>query len=510
MSFEKKIAGATIASFGSKAVTLVLNLVLIPVLTKSLGSDQAGIWLLVGQSAAFLGLLDFGLTPTFSRRIAFAAGSGMAEKSRQQVVDLIALGKRLFFIVGIAILLIGFPLGGLGLNSLTGGAAQGHSILLVWFVICVGNALNTFNSVWGAVMVGLGHVAAFSWYSAVVQGISLLAYLIVAWLGGSLMGLACCQVGSAILLGVGGRLILSRKAPEILAAKGDPKEAPSNGMIQVAFRYWLTCLGAFLILKTDQYFIASYKGAGSIPAYQGAYLLFNNVYIVAVMFSTLASSFVSQAWSAGDSTVVRGLVIRNARIGMCVCVCGIYAILSSAPALFNAWLGEGAFVGYPVLGCFSLMILLETHHVILAESSRATENEVFVYSALGAGIINIGATAFLGAKFGLVGIAAGTVIAQVLTNNWFVPWMSLKRLAIKWDDYTTNALKTPFLLLLTCASLLLLKQYLAYQGWMAIAYAFVTTSVMMLWVFLRWEKDFTIHMVEALPVFRKWFASSST
>ncbi|OYU44409.1 MAG: hypothetical protein CFE44_13120, partial [Burkholderiales bacterium PBB4] len=211
MSFEKKFAGATVASFGSKVVTLVLNLVMIPVLTKSLGSDQAGVWLLVGQSAAFLGLLDFGLTPTISRRIAFAAGSGLAQDSCRQVADLIALGKRLFLMVGLAILIIGFPLGGLGLRSLTAGISSGPSILLIWLVICIGNALNTFNSIWGAVMVGLGHVAAFSWYSAVVQGVSLLAYLTVAALGGGLMGLACCQVGSAILLGVGGRLILSRR-----------------------------------------------------------------------------------------------------------------------------------------------------------------------------------------------------------------------------------------------------------------------------------------------------------
>ena len=508
MSFEKKIAGATLASFGSKVVTLILNLTLIPVLTGALGNDQAGIWLLVGQSAAFLGLLDFGLTPTFSRRIAFAAGSGEAHDDNSQVANLIALGKRLYLLVALAILLIGFPLGGLALKSLAGNVANAPPILLIWLLICLGNAINTFNSIWGAVMVGLGHVASFSWYSAVVQGISLLAYLIVVAAGGGLMGLACCQVGSAILMGIGGRLVLSRRAPEVLRAKGNYKVAPAAGMLQVAFRYWLTCLGAFLILKTDQYFIAKYQGPGSIPAYQGAYLLFNNVYLVAVTFSTLTSSFVSQAWSAGETSVVREIVIRNARIGMCICVCGIYSILAAAPAIFMVWLGDASFVGFPVLGCFAVMILLEAHHVILAESSRATENEVFVYSALGAGALNVVATAFLGARYGLFGIALGTVIAQVLTNNWFVPWMSLRRLAISWKDYQANALKGPFIMLAISGLMLLVGQYFSLQGWFAISYAAATTSLMLLWIFLRWEKPFSMQLAESVPILRKWVASS--
>lgn len=43
-------------------------------------------------------------------------------------------------------------------------------------------------------------------------------------------------------------------------------------------------------------------------------------------------------------------------------------------------------------------------------------------------------------KFGLLGVALGTLIAQLLTNNWYVSFVSLRVLKIPFADYSARVL----------------------------------------------------------------------
>src|SRR5580765_4904079 len=91
------------ASWFSRGVTILLGLVLMPVLFRRLPKEELGVWLLLGQSWAALGLFDFGFGMVLTRRIALAIGrSGgtlngpFAKEVSNEIFDLVAAGRRVY------------------------------------------------------------------------------------------------------------------------------------------------------------------------------------------------------------------------------------------------------------------------------------------------------------------------------------------------------------------------------------------------------------------------------
>jgi hypothetical protein len=81
------------------------------------------------------------------------------------------------------------------------------------------------------------------------------------------------------------------------------------------------------------------------------------------------------------------------------------------------------------------MMTLETHHVAHASLTMASGHIPFVRIALVAGVLNLVFSLMLVRWFGLLGIALGTMTAQMLTNNWYAPHVSLRRLGIGASSY---------------------------------------------------------------------------
>ena len=81
-------------------MNILLRLVLVPILLHYRPKDEVGIWMLLGQTSALLGIFDLGLAATLTRRIALAKGKSgsdpnapLSEKSRQEIADLVASAR---------------------------------------------------------------------------------------------------------------------------------------------------------------------------------------------------------------------------------------------------------------------------------------------------------------------------------------------------------------------------------------------------------------------------------
>ena len=86
------------------------------------------------------------------------------------------------------------------------------------------------------------------------------------------------------------------------------------------------------------------------------------------------------------------------------------------------------------------MLLLEAQHVIFASAARSTEDEVYALWALGAGVLNLLLTWILVQRLGLLGVALGTLLAQITTNNWYAVVHPMSRLQISFATYAGRVL----------------------------------------------------------------------
>ena len=447
MTINRRIAFGAAASWLSRGVSIVLGLVLLPVLFRHLPKEELGVWLLLQQSWAALGIFDLGFGLTLTRRIAFAKGKSgsqpdveLSEASRQEVADLVTTGSRVYHLLSIFTFLFSFVVGYSFLDTIHLSTIPHSQVWLAWGIICLSQAIAVWANVWNCVLLGIGYVGWDAVLASGAQALTYLVQIVVVLAGGSLIALAITAILGALLQRTMMRAMARRFRPAIFRLRGRWLPGLVREMTPLALRAWLTSLGTALVLYTDQILITSMKGAQALPAYRAAYVLVHNVNIVAGTLGLASAVFISHLWQANELPGVHRLVERNARVGWITMLSASAFLLVSGPLLFRLWLGPGAFVGYAILAAFLVTETLDVQSYVVSASSRATEDEAFVVSSLAGGVLKLVLSYLLARELGLLGIVLGTVIALAATNHWYMVYRGLRRLKMSLREYAATVL----------------------------------------------------------------------
>jgi hypothetical protein len=86
------------------------------------------------------------------------------------------------------------------------------------------------------------------------------------------------------------------------------------------------------------------------------------------------------------------------------------------------------------------VMFLEAHHAGMASATMATGRIVFTVPALLAGVLNIAFSVYLAGRLGLFGVALGTMCAQIITNNWYVPFYTMRQFHISFISHLRSVL----------------------------------------------------------------------
>ena len=374
-------------------------------------------------------------------------------ETREEIANLVAMGRRVYCWLAFSAFLISFGLGWLYLGTLQLQGVSRVTVWTSWGVLCLSQAFGIWAAVWTCVLQGVGYVGWDCVMGTLVKSLTMLLQILLAFLGAGLEGLAAAAAAGALIQrGLIVRFARNR-CPEFFGNSGHWSNELFREMLSPALRAWLTSVGCLLVANTDQFFIASQKGASAIPAYRAAFLLVINLHLLAGVFCGPAQVFVSQLWQAGQLRQIQAILRRNARIGLLAMGCGAGAILALGPALFDLWLGPGNFVGYPVLGIFLAMFALEHHANVFSSCARATQDEAYAISSLLAGVLKLGLALVLSYWLGLVGLALSSLVAQGLTNDWFMVYRSVKRLHIDFTAHCREVILPCLLLFVTALGL---------------------------------------------------------
>lgn len=447
MSITKRIAFGAAASWFSRGVTILMGLVLMPVLFRHLPKEELGVWLLLGQSWAALGIFDLGFGFTLTRRIAFAKGKSgsdpgvaLTDETLLEIADLVETGKRVYRALAAFAFIFSMGAGFFYLRTLHLGNVPFAQVWLAWSVICLSQALGVWANIWNAVLLGVGYVGWDAVLGSLANALTLLAQIVAVLCGGGLVALATVAAAGALtqrflMLG-----FARSRRPEIFSIRGQFNFALVKGMVPLALRAWATALGYTLVMSSDQFFIASFQGAKEIPAYRAAFILVINLGFVSGVFNAASQVFVSHLWQAGQLEQIRTLLRRNVFIGLLCMGCGGAVLIGLGSVLFDLWLRPGNFVGYPVLITFLAIFVIESHANVFGFFGRSTGDEAYAWTSVGAGLLKI-FLAFLGIKmFGLLGLALSTLVAQGVTNSWFMVYRAANRLNISLGEHVLKVL----------------------------------------------------------------------
>lgn len=425
-------------------LSIGLGLALMPVLFRHLPKNELGVWLLFGQTWTALGIFDLGFGVILTRRIAFAFGRSQdsvvnGPEERDEVLDLVATGHRIYVVLAFCAFAISFGAGCFYLQTLEASRQHLTEFWITWGVLCLGRACAIWTTASTCLLQGLGYVGWDTLIASFLNAIALVLQIGAVLLGFRLVSLAAIAAIAAASQRAVVLMFLRKREMEFLEP-GRWRLELFREMLPSSLRVWLTTVGGLLVANSDPFFIANSQGASAIPAYRAAFVLIINLYLISGVFSAASPVFVSQLWQKNDLSQIRRILQQNARIGIWTMACGAGAILSLGATVFESWLGPGNFIGYPVLILFMVNFGLEHHANVFSTCARATGDEAYGPASLVTGLLKVLLAWLLTRRFGLAGLAASTLLAQAILNDWFMVYRSVVRLKVNFAEHLLKVL----------------------------------------------------------------------
>jgi O-antigen/teichoic acid export membrane protein len=345
-------------SFLSKAGTILLQLLSIPIAVRVLGQDEFGLYTTVNLTLSTLSLLEIGVGPALTHGIARAIAEGKDVRQRE-------LGSTAFFLMaGIALitgLLLALALVSVPLPAIYGEAFSGNEStlrpalwvgLLLFLMVFVLNLTERVreghlevatNNLWGAA----GNVMAALFVGIGIWWIPQVWYLVIAVHGATVLAKICNTIS------------LWRKHPLMVPSVRffrlhEARHLFSDG---VAFT---TC---FMITGIVEYnFCGWMVGKAGGPAAVALYGVFISLTVMqlgfVVMLSTPTWPAVAEACARGDLPWARMAAKRLYLFGAAFALCSALGLVAIGPWALGLWLGKDfSGIERPLLASYSLYFI---------------------------------------------------------------------------------------------------------------------------------------------------------
>ena len=415
-------------------------------LLRYLDKSDAGYWLVVFSFTNYLALFDLGIGPTLTRRIAFiqgtadASGRGTQVKHPRfavlntQVADLIATVRRLYLCLAAVLVTTALAAGPLILPHVAKRPFT-SSVAYAWTLVVLGSATNLVGTVSYSALAGLGVVGVNRFVRATAQLTGLVLSIAALRAGYGVPGIATSWLVQNVLFFLAGGYLLHQFCPELHGLLGIARTTMAREMIGPSLRWAGISVGAAMIFAIGPAIISYDLGPELVPQYVVLYQLFNALYAVSLIPTQASEPFVARAYGAGEHGGVLALLTRNLRHVAIPLVCGSAFLGTFGQEVVTLWVGPGNFAGNLSLWLFVALFVLETHHVVHASVVMATGHIIFLPAAIGAGLLTVGLSLVLVPQLGVVGMVLSMFLAQVVTNNWYAPWYSLRLLGVPLKSY---------------------------------------------------------------------------
>lgn len=420
MQTHWRLAKNAVANLGRGGATAVVALLLPPILVRHMAPASYVVWVLVLQTAAYVGYLNFGLQTAIGRYVAFANEKNDTEQ-RDSVFSTAFVGlcgAGVLSIVGVTATVIAVPL---IFPSVPKPLVSEMRLALA--LVGLSLALELPASAFNGVFIGIERYEVPAIIVGTARLLSALGLILVSLANGSVVFMAAIVAGMNLLSHLAQYIALRRLVPDVrfqrkLVRRSTARELYGycSGLTVVSFSMLLvTGLDLVLVGRFEFAAVTPYSVAASMIAFISG-LLYAIVNVILPHAAVLHAR--EQAGKIGK------LVISSTRLSVLLLVLTGIPIFMYAGPIIRIWIGQGYVAsGAPLL---SILVVANVIRLIGAPYSlimvAAGQQSFIKISPLAEGVSNFIASVVLGVLFGAIGIAIGTLLGalvSIASHFWY-------------------------------------------------------------------------------------------
>ncbi len=428
------------SNWAALVVGIVFSFVLAPLTVRSLGNVYYGIWTLLMQFTGYLWLFDFGVRESVIKYVAEYHASDEPDRlvstvrtavSMYSVVALAALG---------AVAILAFALPYLFNIPPDTVLTARLTALLAGATVAQGFVFNVF----GGVLAGL---QKFYSMARVNIGFSVLrAALVYALLtaGYGVIALALVQFVLTLATNVVIYRMCRSELPYLSIRLVWPERDEAIKLLNYGKYVLISNIGDKVIFATDSIVIGMFLPISALTYYAIGGSLIENMRGFIISMAAIMNPLSSSLEARNESGTVGAVLMAGAKSAMIlgVPVCTGFIVLgsrfiglwmgdeyASQAGLVLAWLSVGHMIGLPYYTISGVLYGLGKHRIVAM--SRIFE-----------AALNLGLTLLLIRRFGLVGVAIGTVIPHAIVVALILPAVLPRFMPVStWDYYVGTYLR---------------------------------------------------------------------
>ncbi len=402
--------GSNWAAIGA---SVVVAYILTPFSIRMLGDAGYGTWLLISSIAGYLHLLTLGAPMASVRYVAKYA----AERDQTSLDTTVGTFCGIYLVMVLVTLASGLVLFFVFQTTwsvppqITQDAQWtfGLFVLYVAFVMVQQLPNGLLSAYQDFVVINLVTVSAF--FLRLVLTIVLLSWK------ASLVVLGSVQAGVTSLEIAALWMLVRRRHPEIRFKLGNFRTYMLKQVISFSAYVLVLSLGVQLAFKTDAMVISAFIGVDSVPffAVANSLVLYLNEFIVAIAAVVMPTA--TALHSRGDLGQLRDIYLKWSKITYSLTLlAGIY-LLVAGPQFIGWWIGPS----YRHRAGDVLIVLMASFLLYLPSRGVAQPMLMGIGKPrdptlmfVGAAVLNLALSIVLAPRFGLVGVAIGTAVPNVL------------------------------------------------------------------------------------------------
>lgn len=425
--------------YGVHAVTLVSGLVVTPIILAALGTEQFGIWALIGSILGFIGLLDLGIGPSVIRFAAEQRG----RDARDETSELASTAFAIYLVLALVTTVLAVVLAWL-LPLVVEISDQYVSAAQIAVVLSVGTFVIRFPlGLFSFLLAGQQRYDVLNIGNLLGAGLYFGLTVVVLYIAdGGLVALALITVVVAAF-----RLLLPlfwfrREFPELSLRRSLVTGRRARELLSFSSRNMLIQVASKVVVSTDVIVVGVIFGSVAAGVYGIPAKLFALAYVVGIASTTLLFPLLSELEGADDRERQERYLRSGVRLGVAVVVAVGLPLVFLPDNFLEAWLPSDFDVstGGPILAILMVSLLFAQPGHLLAQFlvARGRHGRLAV-ARLATVAVNLLLSIGLALWVGLWGVALATLITEAVSVIVVLPYLlrressvSLRALAVAW------------------------------------------------------------------------------
>lgn len=426
-SWSSKLASGMMSGTLTVVIKTALNLLLIPVMMARLGLEEYGFYVLLITQLEMVGFLDFGLPMALAKQVA----SAPAGADRQAVLS---AGHGFLLLLALAFLAVGLSLWSVFPSLFHLSPMLSTLLPTVWGLLLLEMVITVYGTYYQTILLSHGLNAWNNIGDLLCAVVTYTVGLLLILAGHGLVALMAMRVVGAVARFT---LLMSKALqaePDLRVARPSVLHPEAKQLATLGSQAFLMRLSVMVSHKLDHLVIAIFLSVQAVAVYDVVFRLLGLAQQLVMRMGEGAFPFFSQLSAHGKQVGARRLFLRSSSFHHFLVAFLILSLCVFYPPLLHL-LSDGQI---SVEQTWLLLVLVSP--IIWSGTVQAPatyylfasgRHRYLTVSSVITAACNLGLSLLLVKPMGIVGVAIGTLIPQVIQHQLSLIGESCRRLRIR-------------------------------------------------------------------------------